>query len=150
MGHFNGKKIRPSTLYIYVYDAKQRQPICNPGKEIYHANSIPRFGHAVGGAATHYGGGLGRFSPWSYQPVSMTISKYGQDAYNTFLSNVAGGTPDLEDWPVSYDDMVPYYKSWENAIGVVEKTKIHSSRWTQTFPCHPTQPQHMHRFSKTQ
>ena len=49
----------------------------------------------------------------------MSIDKYGQDGYNTFLSNVAGGTPDLEDWPVTYDDMVPYYNSWEQAIGVV-------------------------------
>ena len=43
----------------------------------------------------------------------------GQDGYNTILSNVKGGTPDLEDWPVTYDEMVPYYNSWEQAIGVV-------------------------------
>ena len=49
----------------------------------------------------------------------MTINKYGQDGYNTILSNVKGGTPDIEDWPVTYDDMVPYYNQWEQAIGVV-------------------------------
>lgn len=80
----------------------------------YHA-----LGHGVGGVGVHYGGGLGRFSPWSYQPVTMTKAKYGDAGYNTILSNVKGGTPDIEDWPVTYDDMVPYYNSWEKAIGVV-------------------------------
>ena len=64
------------------------------------------------------GGGLGRFSPWSYQPVTMTTEKYGDSGYNTILSNVKGGTPDLEDWPVTYDAPY-YYNSWEKAIGVV-------------------------------
>ena len=101
----------------------------------YHA-----LGHAVGGAATHYGGSLGRFSPWSYQPVSMTIAKYGQDGYNTFLSNVKGGTPDLEDWPVTYNDMVPYYESWEKAIGVVGTNQNPFIPMSSDFPMppHPT------------
>ncbi len=107
-------------LYISTYTIRNTMnqfaiPVRRYTKNVqYHA-----LGHGVGGAATHYGGGLGRFSPWSYQPVTMSIEKYGQDGYNTFLSNVTGGTPDLEDWPVTYDDMVPYYNSWEQAIGVV-------------------------------
>ena len=47
------------------------------------------------------------------------MAKHG---YNTILSNVKGGTPDIEDWPVTYDEMVPYYNSWEKAIGVVGDT----------------------------
>ena len=100
----------------------------------YHA-----LGHAVGGVGTHYGGGLGRFSPWSYSPVSMTIAKYGQDGYNEILSNVKGGTPDIEDWPVTYDEMVPYYNSWEQAIGVVGTNQdpfIPNSKFP--MPPHPT------------
>ena len=83
----------------------------------YHA-----LGHGVGGVGVHYGGGLGRFSPWSYQPVTMTKAKYGEDGYNTILSNVKatyGATPDIEDWPVTYQDMVPYYNQWEQMLGVV-------------------------------
>lgn len=102
----------------------------------YHA-----LGHAVGGAGTHWGGGLGRFSPWSYQPVSMSIAKYGQDGYNAILSNVKGGTPDLEDWPVTYDEMVPYYNSWEKAIGVSGDTQdpfIPNAKFVT--PPHPTTP----------
>ncbi len=100
----------------------------------YHA-----LGHAVGGAGTHYGGGLGRYSPWSYQPVTMTVAKYGQDGYNTILGNVKGGTPDIEDWPVTYDDMVPYYNQWEQAIGVVGTNQdpfIPNAKFP--MPPHPT------------
>ncbi|HLN46437.1 MAG TPA: GMC family oxidoreductase N-terminal domain-containing protein [Candidatus Sulfotelmatobacter sp.] len=102
----------------------------------YHA-----LGHGVGGAGTHWGGGLGRQSPWSYKPVSMTIDKYGQDGYNAILSNVKGGTPDLEDWPVSYDDMVPYYEAWEKAIGVAGDNQdpfIPNSKFP--MPPHPPTP----------
>ena len=101
-------------------------------------------GHAVGGVGTHYGGGLGRFSPWSYQPVTMTKAKYGDAGYNTILSNVAGGHADLEDWPVTYDDMVPYYNAWEKAIGVVGNQQtgqdpfIPNARFP--MPPHPTTP----------
>ncbi len=102
----------------------------------YHA-----LGHGVGGVGVHYGGGLGRFSPWSYQPVTMTKAKYGEAAYNTILSNVKGGTPDLEDWPVTYNDMVPYYKQWEQAIGVVGNTQepfMPDSKFP--MPPHPDTP----------
>ncbi len=100
----------------------------------YHA-----LGHGVGGVGTHYGGGLGRFSPWSYQPVTMTKQKYGTDGYNAIVQSVAGGTLDLEDWPVTYDEMVPYYDSWEKAIGVSGDTEdpfIPNAKFPT--PPHPT------------
>ncbi len=53
----------------------------------------------------------------------MTKEKYGEDGYNAIISNVKGGTPDLEDWPVTYDEMVPYYDDWEQAIGVSGDTQ---------------------------
>jgi len=48
----------------------------------------------------------------------MTQEKYGTDGYNAIVQNVKGGTLDLEDWPVTYQDMQSYYDSWEKAIGV--------------------------------
>jgi gluconate 2-dehydrogenase alpha chain len=80
-------------------------------------------GHAVGGAGTHYGGGMGRFSAWSYQPVTMTQQKYGTDGYNSIVQNVKGGTLDLEDWPVTYDEMVPYYETFEKTMGISGDTE---------------------------
>jgi gluconate 2-dehydrogenase alpha chain len=103
----------------------------------YHA-----LGHGVGGVGAHYGGGLGRFSPWSYQPVTMTKAKYGEDGYNSIINNVKGGTPDLEDWPVTYDEMVPYYNQWEEALGVTGDTQdpfIPNAKFP--LPPHPSTPQ---------
>ena len=136
-------------LYISTFTIRNNMnqfalPVRRYTKNVqYHA-----LGHGVGGVGTHYGGGLGRFSPWSYQPVTMTKAKYGDAGYNTILSNVKGGTPDLEDWPVTYDDMVPYYNSWEKAIGVVgTQLKTHSYP-TQISQCHLIQQHHMQPFSK--
>ncbi len=106
-------------LYISTFSIRNNMdqfalPVRRYTKNIqYHA-----LGHCVGGVGTHYGGGLGRFSPWSYQPVTMSQQKYGNDGWNAITSSVKGGTLDLEDWPVTYDDMKDYYTAWENAIGV--------------------------------
>ncbi|MFB3888020.1 MAG: GMC family oxidoreductase N-terminal domain-containing protein [Candidatus Bathyarchaeia archaeon] len=111
-------------LYISTFTVRNKSdqfalPVRRYTKQIqYHA-----LGHSVGGVGTHYGGGLGRFSAWSYQPVSMTKEKYGENGYNAIASSASGGTLDLEDWPVTYDEMVPYYEAWEQAIGVSGDTE---------------------------
>ena len=129
-------------LYISTFTIRNNMnqfalPVRRYTKNIqYHA-----LGHGVGGVGVHYGGGLGRFSPWSYQPVTMTKAKYGDAGYNTILSNVKGGTPDIEDWPVTYDDMVPYYNQWEQAIGVVGTNQdpfIPNAKFP--MPPHPSTP----------
>lgn len=90
----------------------------------YHA-----LGHAVGGVGTHYGGGLGRFSPWSYQAFSMSNNKYGTSWQPTDL--------DMEDWPVTYDRMVPYYEAWEQAIGVSGTDQEPYIPFNKPFPTGP-------------
>ena len=129
-------------LYISTFTIRNNSnqfalPMRRYTKQIqYHA-----LGHGIGGAGTHYGGGLGRFSPWSYQPVTMTKEKYGDAGYNAILSNAKGGTPDLEDWPVTYADMVPYYNQWEKAIGVSGDTQDPFIPNAKFFtPPHPATP----------
>jgi gluconate 2-dehydrogenase alpha chain len=126
-----------STFTIRNNDNQFALPVRRYTKQVqYHA-----LGHGVGGAATHWGGGLGRFSPWSYQPVTKTIDKYGQDGYNAIIGNVKGGTADLEDWPVTYEEMVPYYESWEKSIGVSGDTQdpfIPNAKFPT--PPHPATP----------
>jgi gluconate 2-dehydrogenase alpha chain len=106
-------------LYISTFSIRNTMdqfalPVRRYTKSVqYHA-----LGHAIGGAATHYGGGFGRFSAWSYQPVSMLKQKYGEDGWNQIVQNVKGGTLDMEDWPVTYDEMVPYYEAFEKMVGV--------------------------------
>jgi choline dehydrogenase-like flavoprotein len=97
-------------LYISTFTIRNNSnQFALPMRRYTKQIQYPALGHGVGGAGMHYGGGLGRFSPRSYQPVTMSKAKYGEAGYNAILSNVKGGTPDLEDWPVTYDDMAPYY-----------------------------------------
>ncbi|MCL4437269.1 MAG: GMC family oxidoreductase [Thaumarchaeota archaeon] len=90
-------------------------------------------GHGVGGAGTHYGGVMGRFAPWSYKPYSETINKYGESVLPT--------NHDMEDFPVSYQDMVPYYEKWEKAMGISGTNQdpfIPGVKFPT--PAHPTTP----------
>ncbi|MCW3994834.1 MAG: hypothetical protein NWE98_01630 [Candidatus Bathyarchaeota archaeon] len=70
-------------------------------------------GYGVGGMAQHYGGVMGRFSPWVYQMYSQTVNRYGLDFLNAAVPH-----QDIIDWPMTYDDYVPYYEEWEKMWGV--------------------------------
>ncbi len=65
-------------------------------------------GFGVGGMTQHYGGLMGRFPPWVYQMYSETVNKYGLDFLNKTIPH-----QDINDWPMTYDDYVPYYNRWE-------------------------------------
>ncbi len=73
-----------STFQLSLFEIHSDQfalPVRRYTKNVqYHA-----LGHGVGGVGVHYGGGLGRFSPWSYQPVTMTKAKYGDAGYQTIV-----------------------------------------------------------------
>ena len=73
----------------------------------YHA-----LGHGVGGAAQHYGGGMGRYGPWAYQMKSMTDTRYPGK-----LSSI-NPQDDTRDWPLTYAQYEPYYVAWEKAHGI--------------------------------
>lgn len=70
-------------------------------------------GWGVGGMAQHYGGVMGRYGPWVYQMYSETVNKYGLDFLNSVVPH-----QDLIDWPMTYDDYMPYYEQWEKMWGV--------------------------------
>jgi gluconate 2-dehydrogenase alpha chain len=70
-------------------------------------------GHGVGGMCQHYGGQMGRYAPWVYEMYSQTINRYGA----AYLDN-AVPHHDITDWPMTYDDYLPYYKEWEQMWGV--------------------------------
>ncbi len=74
----------------------------------YHA-----LGHGVGGAAQHYGGGMGRQGPWGYQMESLTASAYGPG----FLNSI-NPQDDTHDWPLTYAQYEPYYVAWEEAHAI--------------------------------
>ena len=66
-------------------------------------------GQGVGGAAIHWTAQLWRFSPDDFRYRSHHIEKYGEDKLP------AGNR--IQDWPISYDELEPYYDEFEYDIG---------------------------------
>ncbi len=66
--------------------------------------------NAIGGTSIHYWAQSWRLKPWDFQTRSETIKRYGASALP------AGST--LEDWPLTYDELEPFYDTVEYEIGV--------------------------------
>ena len=75
--------------------------------------AAPTMMNAVGGTSIHYYANSWRFHPWDFKVRSETVKRYGAGA-------LPAGTT-VEDWPLSYDDLEPYYDTIEYAIGVSGK-----------------------------
>jgi gluconate 2-dehydrogenase alpha chain len=69
--------------------------------------------NAIGGTSIHYWAQSWRLKPWDFKTRSETIQRYGAGAIP------AGST--LEDWPLSYADLEPFYDKVEYEIGVSGK-----------------------------
>ena len=76
-------------------------------------NAVPPMMNAVGGTSIHYDSNSWRFHPWDFRVRSETIKRYGAGALPK------GST--VEDWPVSYEELEPYYDTIEYEIGVAGK-----------------------------
>src|SRR5579871_3540420 len=72
--------------------------------------SLGRMMNAVGGSTMHYGTWMRRFQPGDFKPRSETIARYGEEAL----------PPDnaMADWPISYDDLEPYFSRIETMMGI--------------------------------
>ena len=70
-------------------------------------------GNGVGGSGVHWNGQTWRFLPWDFKARSATTERYGAD----FLP------PEntIQDWPVSYEDLEPYYDRFEQICGTSGK-----------------------------
>lgn len=66
--------------------------------------------NAVGGTSVHYGAQSWRLAPGDFRVRSDTIKRYGEEALPAEAT--------IADWPLSYDDLEPYYDRVEYSIGV--------------------------------
>jgi len=66
-------------------------------------------GQGLGGSAAHWSAQLWRFLPTDFTYRSHTIDRYGVDKLPR------GST--IQDWPITYDDIEPYYDEFEYDIG---------------------------------
>ena len=96
--------------------------------------------NGVGGSTIHYNCQSWRFKPWDFKAYSDTVQKYGASA-------VPAGSA-LADWPLSYDELEPYYDKVEYTIGVSGKAgnlrgqidrrgNIYEGRRSREFPNPP-------------
>src|ERR1700691_1055733 len=69
--------------------------------------------NAVGGTSIHYWAQSWRLKPWDFKTRSESIRRYGPG------SIPKGST--LQDWPISYDELEPYYDTIEWEVGVSGK-----------------------------
>ena len=69
--------------------------------------------NAVGGTSVHYMAQSWRLNPWDFKVRSETIRRYGE-------SRIPKGST-VEDWPLTYEELEPYYDRVEYEIGVSGK-----------------------------
>jgi gluconate 2-dehydrogenase alpha chain len=66
--------------------------------------------NGVGGSTLHYGTWLRRFHPYHFRPLSHIVERWGAAALPEGCT--------LADWPVTYEDLEPYYALVERIVGI--------------------------------
>src|SRR5699024_12141715 len=69
-------------------------------------------GNNLGGAGTHWNGPTWRFLPYDFEIRSMTEERYGKEK----LKDEQGYQ--LEDWGITYDELEPYFNTFEKTLGI--------------------------------
>lgn len=69
--------------------------------------------NAIGGSSIHYWAQSWRYHPWDFRVRSEVTSRYGASA-------IPAGTT-LQEWPLTYDELEPYYDRIEHEVGVSGK-----------------------------
>jgi gluconate 2-dehydrogenase alpha chain len=69
--------------------------------------------NAIGGTSIHYWAQSWRLKPWDFETRSRVIERYGNGAIPSRST--------LEDWPLAYDELEPFYDRLEYEIGISGK-----------------------------
>jgi gluconate 2-dehydrogenase alpha chain len=94
--------------------------------------SLGRMMNGVGGSVIHWGGALRRFHPHHFDYRTHVRESFGE-----------GALPDghtLADWPVSYDELEPYYTTIEYLIGVAGNEDNPFVWRSKPYPLPPLRP----------
>ena len=112
-------KFRPDEIYNLVRGQLTSVPKANqeiptfrdgPSSATRPRGSVHPMMNAIGGTSIHYWAQSWRLKPWDFKTRTEVTKRYGAAALP------AGST--LEDWPISYDDLEPYYDTIEHEVGV--------------------------------
>ena len=94
--------------------------------------SLGRMMNSVGGSVIHYGAWLRRFHPHHFQPLTRIKERWGSD--------VLPEDATVADWPISYDELEPYYTSLEYLIGIAGDDNMPFIPRSKGFPMPPMRP----------
>ncbi|MGA8656549.1 MAG: GMC family oxidoreductase [Chthoniobacterales bacterium] len=94
--------------------------------------SLGRMMNSVGGSLIHYGAWLRRFHPHHFHSRSHLKDRWG-------LGVLPEGCA-LADWPVSYDELEPYYSLLEHEIGVAGDETNPFIKRSRPLPMPPMRP----------
>lgn len=101
-----------------VYEVDGHEAVVRPHESEWNNNAM-----TLGGGTRVWGAQAWRFSPTDFRMASTY------------------GAPDgssLDDWPISYDDLEPYYSAVEHALGVAgEEGHPHMGQRSRPYPMAP-------------
>jgi gluconate 2-dehydrogenase alpha chain len=119
---------RDKTEFLSYYDELEGYPYHNPFADVKANKEIPTWrpdakskvqpppigpivmDNQVGGTSVHWSAQAWRYRADDFKIRSTTVAKYGEKA-------LPAGTS-IADWPLSYDDLEPYYEQVEKLVGI--------------------------------
>lgn len=94
--------------------------------------SLGRMMNAVGGSIIHYGAWLRRYHPHHFRPLS-TWRERGS-------AHLLPGQSTLVDWPITYEELEPYYTRVEYTVGVAGNDENPFIPRSRPYPMPPLRP----------
>lgn len=86
-------------------------------------------GDGVGGAGSHWNGQTYRFLPYDFEIKTLTDKKYGPNKLKPEYT--------IQDWGMTYDEMEPYYDTFEKMAGISgEAVELYGKR-SNPYPTGP-------------
>jgi len=105
----------------------------HPGEPAVPATfSLGRMMNGVGGSIVHYGAWLRRFHPHHFRPLT-SVRERG-------MAHLLPEDCTLADWPVTYDELEPYYTRLESQVGVAGDDRNSFIPRGAPYPLPPLRP----------
>ncbi len=128
-------ELKYAVRYELMQDAS-KETLTFRNKRDERALPIRRFGSFLpgqgrGGAGTHWNGQTDRYMKYDFEIKSMTEDKYGKDK----LSEDDGFM--YRDWGITFDDMEPYYDTFEKTAGVSGEENPLGEKRSSPYPNPP-------------
>ncbi|MFJ5770533.1 GMC family oxidoreductase [Psychrobacillus sp. NPDC093180] len=86
-------------------------------------------GDGVGGSGEHWNGLTYRFFPYDFEIYTKTVERYGKD-------KIPADMP-LQDWGITYDELVPYFEKFETMAGISGEANPHPEVPEVRYPTVP-------------